>query len=76
MSQPGIVEFTTRVSRRRTLPKAALLDTDNSNIVSIGTKDQKKALSSPSSPRKTLKAPPQPNSPAKITNPIKDEVRN
>ena len=76
MSQPGIAAFTTRVTRRTTRQKAALLDNDNSNIVSISTKAEKKALV-PSSPRKTQKAPElHESSPAKIKKPNKDEVRN
>ena len=76
MSQPGIAAFTQRVTRRTTRQKAALLDNDNSNIVSISTKAEKKALV-PSSPRKTQKAPElHESSPAKIKKPNKDEVRN
>ena len=75
MSQPGIAAFTQRVTRRTTRQKAALLDNDNSNIVSISTKAEKKALV-PSSPRKTQKAPElHESSPAKIKKPNKDEVR-
>lgn len=73
MSQPGIAAFTQRVTRRTTRQKAALLDNDNSNIVSISTKLEKKALV-PSSPRKTQKAPElHESSPAKIKKPNKDE---
>ena len=77
MSQPGIAAFTTRVTRRTTRQKAALLDNDNSNIVSISTKAEKKALL-PSSPRKTVQKAPElhESSPAKIKKPNKDEVRN
>ena len=75
MSQPGIAAFTQRVTRRTTRQKAALLDNDNSNIITISTKTEKKPQLVPSSPRKTQKAPElHESSPAKIKKPNKDEV--
>ena len=38
MSQPGIANFTRRVTRRQTRQKTALLDADNSNLVTLGGK--------------------------------------
>ena len=51
MSEPenGIHAFM-RVTRRRTCQKAELLDNDNSYIVSISTKSEKKALVSKKAP--------------------------
>lgn len=73
MSQPGIAAFTQRVTRRTTRQKAALLDNDNSNIVTISAVKESLKIA-PSSPRKTQKAPElHESSPAKIKKPNKDE---
>ena len=65
MSQPGIATFTRRVTRRQTRQKSTLLDTDNSNLVTLGGKNV------PSSPLKSKRPEIQESSPAKIKKPSK-----
>ena len=64
MSQPGIENFTRRVTRRGGAArlKSSTLDTDNSNIVSLAP--EKTLISSP---RKTKKPEIHESSPAKIS---------
>ena len=65
MSQPGITQFTRRVTRRQTAAqqKQTLLDRDNSNIISLSDKTTKLV---PISPRKSESKPLHITSPAKI----------
>ena len=66
MSQPGIQNFTRRVTRRQAQQKSTLLDNENSNLVTLGAK------LAPASPLKNKKKPQiHESSPAKIQKPNK-----
>jgi len=74
MSQPGISQFTRRVTRRQVAQaqqKQQLLDRDNSNIISLSDK----TTVTPLSPRKSDSKPLHVTSPAKIRKTASLEVK-